>query len=136
MNRIMNKLTGFFRGKRAGFYVALVSVILNFAVLCAYLAFGAKNGFNAAVVIFLLLSLIAEAVSLFVAIDFLPMIAAVLLSAAVGVFIYNTYGTFVDYFNHIKFFGDVTQMGIILTVLILLLCNIFCVISDCAMCRK
>lgn len=115
----MKTLINFFKGRKISFWLGFVAVLVGMVALIAYAAYAAKNSVNVAVLITLLLAIVAQGVQLFLNTEELPVLTAILFGAAAGCFIYEVYGTFVDYAFKVNFFGDVSQLGNVMAVLVI-----------------
>ncbi len=110
-------------------YLKICSAALTLVSVIFYAIYAVKaDSFNVGVVILALLGVAVTLLSFRLNKGYVYLAAVTLLSLTVCVFICETrvYGTFVDWFNKVNFFGDVKLLWLILTVTVLNFVSILC----------
>jgi hypothetical protein len=124
-------MKNFLRNKSVGFYLGLGAGIVGLAALITYLIYGVRNTFNYLVLSLLIVYLVIDVLYCLRGYEFLPLLAAIVAATVLAAFFYEIYGTFIDYFNQVNFWGDVTQLGIIMTFMIMVFIGLLVWIVEC-----
>lgn len=115
------KIKQFISSRSAGFYLGALAAVAALVSAAIYSAYCARNGTNVFTIVLFCLSFISAVVFCLRGTGVFPLLCAVFAAAGAGCFFCDTYGTYVDYFNQVNFWGDVTQLGTILAVMIVAL---------------
>lgn len=120
LKRLVKKMRikEFLREKTLGFYLNAFSTLFGVVAIVLYCIYVLKNGFDLVIFTSFLIALTSSVLFYFSEKEFFPFLGTVFYALAAGLFFTRIYGTYVDYFNKINFWGDVSQIGIVTAVLL------------------
>lgn len=125
----------YFFDKSIGFYMAVGITLLTLVAFIVYCVYGSDNGFNSLIIVSLIVIFLTELAFIFVNVEilstYLPLIAPIFCSIILFSFISDNVGTFADYFTDINLFGDVTQMGKIITFIVFMTLTSLAAVAGC-----
>ena len=91
----------------------LITLMMALIGMAVYVVYAIKNGFHGGLTAIWLTGILMMGISVFRCGVALQLPATWCFAAGLAMFIYQVYGTYVDYFNGVSFFGDVSQIGLI-----------------------
>jgi phosphoglycerol transferase MdoB-like AlkP superfamily enzyme len=119
----MNKIKAYRQSDPVSFFVCAAVLLFLTVSLALYLYFGIRNS---EIIPWIPVSLCLAVICLLFTVFFpafqspLHLVSALLIALSLGFFLYQIYGTFVDLGNHVHFFGDTTQLNIMIPELVFL----------------
>lgn len=115
-----DRVKEYFKAAGIATYLNLSAGLVGISGLAVYIAYAVGTSVNPLVVTAVIAGIAAAVVGTTLGSEHIATLSPIAFGLALGGLAYDVYGTFVDYVNNINFFGDVSKLGIICAIIVLI----------------